>query len=331
MIIVSHLDDHTRHVSWLMAMCLGMLVLFSAPASAQKKLLEAPCIWLYKKQKLVQAARCFQEKAALLSAKQLHYKGRMLRNAALLWEQTAAKAASATAKQYRYLLAVQGFSAFVSKKMCLDPPICQQTAARLDTLCKTIGCATLRVGSSVADATVTLGAWRWRATHKGVRSYRLPPGKYSVGATAPKHKPTRMILTLAKNETRKVTIALASLVPNPRVVVPPRRGIPGRRAIPKRRIPMPQPPQKGGVSGVAVACWVVGGVLLVGGGVLSGVAFSTRQDYQQNTWNDPTKRATPEDAKQALQTPETLFYVGIAAAGTGAAAVIAGIIAQAAK
>lgn len=310
-------------------------------SSAQKKLIEAPCIWLLKTKRYIRSAECFESTANTLPKKQKHYRGRMLLNAARLWKKIAHQTQSAKAKRYlqRSILL---FDTYLAQNMCLEQSQCTQTQRQKAALCLGMGCGSLKIQASPSTTRITVRAGTWKKQQIGTWFNKLPPGAYSIHVQAKGFPSQRHTLHLLPRKRQTLRIQMgrpivartptkARTPTQPRVAV--RRPTPRERTIIARRIRIrrPLPPPKSTSRKMRPMAWVGyigGGVLTVAGGILIGTGYANRTSFLQNTWYKASVPAGPHP-QQALKDAEIVAIAGVALLGTGGTLLLTGILAHA--
>ena len=279
---------------------------------------EKKCAGLYKQQQLNRAARCFQQLAQALPSSKKYYRGRLLRNAASLWQAAAQKAPEAKATLYQkraYLL----LDIYTSQQLCLDAERCKKADETKQKICQKIGCSEIDIKASPAQAQIQISSKKWKKSGVGRIQQTIPPGSYSIIVTSAGRETWKKRIRLRPHTTKKLNIALKA----PLSRKPPPRRI--ERRPPPRRGDPPKP--KAGLPILAWVGYIGGAVLVVGGGAMAGIGYKQRADFKNDVWDIPGATA-PSEAKRndILGSSKTLFIAGSGIAAAGLGLIVVGII-----
>ncbi len=292
------------------------------------------CKEYFKKKQYVRASQCFRglagvlEKKPTLKVQDRSQLSQYLRNASLCLRRAAKREPSAIKKSYLYEQALSYVSLMIKKKYYEGAS--QKNLANLlkGRIQEKIGyiLVTITTGSTKAIAKFS-GGYRFKSlTKKGITfQQKLRPGNYTVVITYPKQTPQVKVLQLRPGQAA----AVFTFKPKPaQVAIRPRSLV---------RVHPVQPPKSAGTMP-----WIltgVGAALVVGGGVLVGVAIGTnstnneRADKaliafnQQQPLDGKLVTATQTKSfKDSYQTANSLYTVGWIAGGAGLVTVAVGLI-----
>lgn len=309
----------------VLVVCIAPLKTYAAP-------LEAPCVALFRQKQLPQAARCFQSKIKRLPVSKRSYRGRLARNAAVVW-QRAAKASPGQATAYLQQ-AILLYQSIYREKLCLDASGCATAQSTYKKLCTQVGCSQIQISVSPSTSQVQVLAQSIKLpAQQGGWTGQLPPGSYQIKVKADGYTSKTHPLYVFARRDQKVSVTLPPPTRRPiqrlvRRTPPPQGGSAPRpiaRATPGRPTP---PPPKGGVPAIAWVGYVGGAILLAAGGGLLAAGYGGRAAFVDR-WNDPAQEIGTKERDDTLSSTQGMAIGGWIALGTGGALLFTGIFTHA--
>ncbi|TNE49469.1 MAG: hypothetical protein EP343_11490 [Deltaproteobacteria bacterium] len=307
----------------LLLLAKGPIVL----AQSQQK----PCLALFQKQNFLQAAQCYESQiprriltTVLTEAQRVSY-GRLLRNAALAYQNAAQKKAKSTEQAaYWNERALKLVRRYLARKL-YENTYRKQSAERLTrTLSKRINYGTLTIQGRSSDS-FQLKGFSFSKVLQGTWSQKVRPGTYQLlRLTLPQRT---FVLKVKPGQS----LVFAVPVPvKPRRLPPPRRRVtPNLRRTP----PPPHKPKLVQSSGTRRAGWIVlgtgGGIALLGGGLLGGASiaeFQKEQTYQQALRDQNTSLEVTQQILQHHETARALYPTSYAVLGVAGALLVTGAL-----
>lgn len=319
-------------------------LLLLVPGGLKAQVTKQSCVALYKALQRAKAARCFAQLAgqmgasAGLSKTQKEAKGRLLRNAALLYIKAAKASRKLERASYLRSRAAVLLQAYVDEG--LYESIARKRSAMLLMLRtkSDVGLSNLTLVIPRQDATLEISGYKHKSQHRGNWSGKLRPGAYRIQVKVPgRSRPVTREVHLLPNSARVVTVEWAAPVPIRRRPAPIRR-----RPAPIRRRPAPirvakrvpvRPIPSTPNQGLRVTSFVLMGVGIAG--VLAGVGVliytetgpvAAFHDLEERLEQNPSA-VSPEDTKESAgfaAQAQTLIPVGWIVGGAGLALLVTG-------
>lgn len=310
---------------------LVILLLLVGGRNVQAQSQQKPCLALFQKQNFLKAAQCYESQiprrilnSVLTEAQRVSY-GRLLRNAALAYQNAAKKQTQSTEQAaYWNERALKLVRRYLARKL-YENNYRKQSAERLiQRLSQRINYGNLIIKGRSSDS-FQLKGFSFSQVIRGTWSQKVRPGTYRLlRLTLPQRT---FVLKVKPGQS------LVFVVPVP--VAPRRLPPPRRRSTPdlRRTPPAPRKPKLVQSSGTRRAGWIVlgtgGGIALLGGGLLGGASiaeFQKDQTYQQALRDQNTSLEVTQQILQHHETAQVLFPTSYVVLGVAGALLLTGTL-----
>ncbi|MCB9640693.1 MAG: hypothetical protein H6728_13785 [Myxococcales bacterium] len=293
--------------------CVGLCVMVGvlALSSGAVWASAAACSKMIKAKEYLKAASCYEQAAQQVDQDPAQksfavlLKERYFRYSALAF-QRAAEATQKAEKAYYLERSVEQLGITIRERYCRAARRCRQNQLLADKLKAQIRYGTLVISSKDPKASITVKGFQYLQVQQKDFTKQVRPGTYTVTVKFPKQAEKQSTVQVGPGE--QVLLDVSPVTQKMQV----------KRLYTSRRVPP-----------LILASYIVGGVLILGGGAMGGYGLFS-QTAANAKIGDPNENRTYSDSAYASEigSARVLTVVGMSAVGLGIAVIVGGAIAQ---